>query len=178
MHNLHEAFVSSKKHDYETPQMFFDALDSVFHFTADLAATPETAKCQNYWTPEDDALRQDWFWKNVTNHDYWLNPPYGRMLPKFMKRCREETERLINTRVVALIPARPDRQWWDESIRQNPNCDVCFIQGRLKFGGQTNQAPFPSALILFARRHVTFDEYRKLKDLNIGHWIWREGLPR
>ena len=78
MHNLHEAFVSSKKMDYSTPVLFFDALDSVFHFQMDLAASPENALCPKYFTEQDDALKQ--LWRGTC----WLNPPYGRALTKFV----------------------------------------------------------------------------------------------
>ena len=36
---MNAALLSSKKMDYCTPQAFFDALNSEFHFTLDAAAT-------------------------------------------------------------------------------------------------------------------------------------------
>lgn len=176
MNKLLEPCLSSKKHDYETPQMFFDALDSVFGFSFDLAASAENAKCPRYFDESDNSLQQ--CWDGPGDNNYWLNPPHGRMLPKFMCKCAEETHEHGNLRVVALTPARPDTRWWESSIWKNPHCDVCFVRGRLRFGREVNLAPFPSAVVIFGQRQVTFDEYRRLIDLDIGHWIWRDKLPR
>ena len=51
---------SSKNEVWETPQYFFDQLDSEFHFDLDPCALPENAKCKRFFTPEDDGLQQDW----------------------------------------------------------------------------------------------------------------------
>ena len=45
---------------WATPQSFFDALNAQFHFTLDVAALPTTAKCARFFTPEIDAMTQDW----------------------------------------------------------------------------------------------------------------------
>ena len=44
----------------ETPQSFFDWLNSVFRFDLDVCALPENAKCEKYYTPEMDGLKNDW----------------------------------------------------------------------------------------------------------------------
>lgn len=51
---------SSKSEMWETPQAFFDDLNNLFQFTLDACATPENAKCERYFTPEMDGLKQDW----------------------------------------------------------------------------------------------------------------------
>lgn len=45
---------------WETPQYLFNALDARFHFGLDACAIPENAKCENFFTPKDDALKQNW----------------------------------------------------------------------------------------------------------------------
>ena len=57
---MNAALLSSKKMDYCTPQAFFDALNSEFHFTLDAAATAKSAKCPAYYTPETDGLKSPW----------------------------------------------------------------------------------------------------------------------
>lgn len=57
---MNAALLSSKKMDYCTPQRFFDALNQEFHFVLDAAATAKSAKCQNFFTPETDGLKQSW----------------------------------------------------------------------------------------------------------------------
>jgi hypothetical protein len=50
----------SKRQDWETPAEVFAEYDAEFHFTLDVCATAETAKCARYFTPDMDGLAQDW----------------------------------------------------------------------------------------------------------------------
>lgn len=97
---MNDALLSSKRHDWETPQAFFDELDREFHFTLDPCCTPETAKCKKYYTPTENGLLQDWGGETV-----FCNPPYGRELSKWIEKCAKESE---HAKVVMLIPARTD----------------------------------------------------------------------
>jgi len=45
-----------KKTEWETPQWLFDELNKEFGFTLDVCALPGNAKCEVYFTPEDDGL--------------------------------------------------------------------------------------------------------------------------
>ncbi len=47
--------------EWETPQDFFDKLNQEFHFSLDVAATTENAKCKNFFTKKDDGLQWGWF---------------------------------------------------------------------------------------------------------------------
>lgn len=53
-------FSTGVKDDWETPPEFFHELDQEFHFTLDPCCTPHTAKCKNFYTPEENGLEQDW----------------------------------------------------------------------------------------------------------------------
>lgn len=135
MGNVH---FSSAKDTWETPQALFDVLNRKFHFTLDVCALPSSAKCPRYYTPEDDGLVQPW------TGACWMNPPYGREIGKWMERaCRAVWEERAT--VVCLVPARTDTRWWWDCV----SCwEVRFLRGRLKFGGQPNAAPFPSAVVV------------------------------
>lgn len=63
---------SSNSGVWETPQEFFDRMNEEFHFDLDVCALPENAKCERYYTPEEDGLIQPW------DGVCWCNPPYGR----------------------------------------------------------------------------------------------------
>ena len=130
----------SQKHDWETPQDFFDRLDAEFRFTLDPCCTPETAKCPTYFTPVEDGLSQDW-----AGHTVYMNPPYGREIVKWMKKAYESCV-VGGATVVCLVPARTDTNWWHTYA---VNGEIRFIRGRLKFGGCKNSAPFPSAVVVF-----------------------------
>ena len=51
---------SSNTDNWATPQAIFDSLDKTFHFTIDVCASSENAKCAKYFTKEQDGLKQDW----------------------------------------------------------------------------------------------------------------------
>ena len=40
----------------ETPGYLFDRLSQIFNFTVDVCALPENAKCERFYTPDDDGL--------------------------------------------------------------------------------------------------------------------------
>ena len=55
-----EVLFSSRSEEWETPQDFFDKLDAEFHFTLDAAATPENAKCEQFYTKVENSLEKKW----------------------------------------------------------------------------------------------------------------------
>jgi site-specific DNA-methyltransferase (adenine-specific) len=143
MSNL-KPLMSSKSMEWETPQGFFDKLNGDFLFTLDPCATKETAKCAQYYTKEDDGLTKDWQGEVV-----FCNPPYGRAVKDWVKKCSQEGKK-ENTVVVMLIPARTDTKYFHEYIYKQNNVEIEFIKGRLKFGDSKNSAPFPSMLVIFS----------------------------
>ena len=44
----------------ETPKCLFDRISSIFNLSLDACALPENAKCESYYTPEDDGLSKPW----------------------------------------------------------------------------------------------------------------------
>ena len=44
----------------ETPKYLFDRISSIFKLSLDACALPENAKCESYYTPEDDGLSKPW----------------------------------------------------------------------------------------------------------------------
>lgn len=132
---------SSKTDLWSTPQNFFDKLDDEFNFTLDPCATPDNAKCDKYFTIEDDGLAQDW-----SNDIVFMNPPYGRAIRHWIKKAHDESRK--GATVVCLVPARTDTSYWHDYVIGG-GAEVRFIKGRLKFGGSSNSAPFPSAVVIF-----------------------------
>lgn len=130
---------SSKDMTWETPQDFFDRLNDEFHFTLDVCATYETAKCKYYYTPEQDGLKQQW------GGICWMNPPYGRETGKWLEKAYKES--LNGNTIVCLIPSRTDTKYWHDYCMKAS--EIRFVKGRLKFGNATAPAPFPSAVVIF-----------------------------
>lgn len=133
---------SSTTDEWATPKDFFDTLNEEFDFTLDPCATADNAKCAKFYTKEQDGLKQDWSGERV-----FCNPPYGKVIGDWVKKCSEEAKK-PNTTVVALIPARTDTRYFHEFIYRKAR-EVRFIKGRLKFGGCKNSAPFPSMVVVF-----------------------------
>jgi site-specific DNA-methyltransferase (adenine-specific) len=77
---------SSATEEWETPQDLFDVLNKEFHFTVDVCATKENAKVSKYFTKSQDGLSQDW-----TGETVWCNPPYGRRIGQWIKKCYEHS---------------------------------------------------------------------------------------
>lgn len=140
-----EVFFSSKNDDWATPQSFFDQLDAEFHFTLDPCASSENAKCRKFYTQHEDGLAQDWGGEVV-----FCNPPYGRKIADWVKKCCEESGK-PNTTVVMLIPARTDTRYFHEFIYHRAT-EIRFIRGRLKFGDGKAPAPFPSMVVVYQSR--------------------------
>lgn len=132
---------SSNTDEWATPIAFFNQLDAEFHFTLDPCATSENAKCEHYFTKEDNGLLQDWGGARV-----FCNPPYGREISKWVKKCYEESKK--GALVVLLIPARTDTAYFHDFIYHKAR-EIRFIRGRLHFNESKQGAPFPSMVVIF-----------------------------
>ena len=106
-----------------------------------LVQQKKNRKCQKYYTKEDDGLQQDW-----GGHTVFCNPPYGKKIGDWVRKCYEESKK-ENTIVVLLIPARTDTAYFHDYIYGRS--EIHFLRGRLKFGNSKNSAPFPSMIVVF-----------------------------
>ena len=137
---IHQSLYSSESCEWPTPQTFFDMLDAEFHFTLDPCATSHNAKCENYFTRNDDGLNQDW-----GTHRVFCNPPYGREIGAWAKKCHDTAQ--AGGLVVLLVHARTDTRWFHDWVYGK--AELRFVKGRLKFGDGTQSAPFPSLVAIF-----------------------------
>ena len=137
---LNKGLFTSNTPEWATPQEFFDKLNKEFQFTLDPCATKDNAKCDKFYTKEDDGLNKSW-----DNERVFMNPPYGREIKYWIKKASE----IKNGLCVCLLPARTDTKYFHEYIYQKENVDIRFIKGRLKFGDGKNSAPFPSMIVIF-----------------------------
>lgn len=137
-----------------TPPDFFATLDRRFQFTVDAAALPHNAKCERFWTPDEDGLEQDWAGERV-----WCNPPYSDIGPWVRKAIASECEL-----AVLLLPAnRTEQGWWQDHIeprrdsrrRAGTSVRTEFLRGRLRFlapgavrVGPNERPPFGVVLLI------------------------------
>ena len=141
MGKLNSGLFSSTTDQWATPQKFFDELNKEFNFNLDPCATKENAKCRKFFTEEDNGLLQDW-----SGHRVFCNPPYGRAIAAWVKKCYEESQK-PDTLVVMLIPARTDTAYFHDHIYHK--AEIRFIRGRLHFNESPQGAPFPSMVVVF-----------------------------
>ena len=100
--NKMKVHYSSNTDMWATPQDFFDMVSEEFGgFDLDVCAVEGNAKCEKYFSPDDDGLKQEWHGK------CWMNPPYGRVIKDWMKKAYEES-RKPDCMVVCLVPSRTD----------------------------------------------------------------------
>jgi phage N-6-adenine-methyltransferase len=117
----------------------FARLHARFQFDLDPCASAENAKCERYFTRAEDGLKQEWTGR------VFMNPPYGREIAKWVAKAWEAAQATAEL-VVCLVPARVDTRWWHTYAARG---EVEFLPGRLRFGGATSGAPFPSAVVVF-----------------------------
>jgi phage N-6-adenine-methyltransferase len=129
-----------------TPEALYLALDKEFHFTIDVAADADNAKCDRFLDREQDALSIDWAGEVV-----FCNPPYGRELGRWVEKGMLAAQDGGAT-VVMLLPARTGNRWFHQYCL--PHGEVRFIRGRLNFQrGKTVakgfRSPFDSMVVIF-----------------------------
>ena len=133
--------------NWSTPQAFFDKLNKEFCFDLDVCAVPETAKCSDFFSPDDDGLSRDWSGKTI-----WMNPPYGRGVNVY-----DWVAKLVNTalqnpsnKAVALLPVSTDTRWFRELVIENA-CEIRFVIDRLWFSldGLASRASHARMVVVF-----------------------------
>lgn len=144
---------SSQRLDWKTPKALYQKLNDEFQFDCDPSPADNHFDYRRNGGQEllrldgdehlsahiEDGLSSNWGGRN------FVNPPYGRELPKWVQKSYEEWQK--GKTVVMLIPSRTDTRWWHDYCMKAS--EIRFIKGRLKFDDQKNSAPFPSALVIF-----------------------------
>src|SRR4051794_21771755 len=101
---------SSTHSQWQTPQYVVDrAVEVLGAIDLDPCSNSKNAPvspAKLQYTLEDNALGQPWRGR------VWLNPPYGRVIGKWLDKLCAEYETGDVTAAIALLPARTDTQWW------------------------------------------------------------------
>ncbi len=103
-------------------------------------AAQAVVKAERFFTKEQDGLKQDW-----GTHRVFCNPPYGRAIGAWARKCFEASQG--GALVVLLVPARTCTRWFHDWVQGK--AEVKFIRGRLRFGEADAGAPFPSMLATY-----------------------------
>lgn len=147
-------------------------------YNLDPCCLPETAKCENYFTPKHDmfAINNPFDMFNLRETEQQLqifcNPEYGTQQKKFVQKIVDWCE-YDNITADVLIPSRTDTALFHDVILPKATA-IYFVKGRITFGsdeywewvweqevingkknslfkkyGKMNPAPFPSMVVSF-----------------------------
>ena len=142
--------------EWATPDDLFNELDAEFHFTLDPCASAENAKCEKFYTREEDGLSQSWAGERV-----FMNPPYGREAANWVAKAYFEAN--YAEVIVGLLAARTDVQWFHDFVYGK--AEIRFLKGRVKFvgpNGTAGSATFPSMIVVWRRSSGTFGSTRTI----------------
>ncbi len=118
---------TNKSVEWYTPKFIFEELSIQFDLDPCSPWDMETAvPAKTKFTIFDDGLSKEWFGR------VWLNPPYGKDTPMWIRRMIEHGDG------IALVFSRTDSAWCQEAMKA---CTaMLFISGRINFvPGKENQ---------------------------------------
>ena len=137
---------------WATPNEIFNFAQNRWgNFTLDAAANLFNSKVTNFISENQDALKTSWISNNT-----WLNPPYGRQMPKFIQRALNQVREGNTNRVVCLIASRTDTKIFQDVIFPYAS-ELYFIKGRIKFlknGEKVQGANYASVFVVFDQRRL------------------------
>lgn len=123
---------------WRTPDRLWWGINSMFGpFVLDLFADTSNAKCEAYYSAEDNALSQNWSERLAAlNGAAYANPPYSRASQHEgqyitgMRQIMAHTFAMRETggRYIFLIKAATGEVWWPEDADH-----IAFIRGRISF---------------------------------------------
>jgi len=175
----------AKSEDWTTPQHIIEAVLRAFGGGIDLdpCSNPDSivpagrriwlAKWRD-WYLEDhqelpldvevgDGLLATW------GGNVFCNPPYSSgTMGAFMSRAEGMVEARGGS-AIFLVPSKTDIRAWQKHVRSASA--VCFIAGRLTFGGAEAGATFPSALVLWTADRALPHRFA-LETCELGQ-VWR-----
>ena len=160
---------SGSSDNWGTPQELYDILNSLFHFTVDLAADKKSALHENYCT--------DAFTYRFDCDRFYLNPPYS-VASKFVDLVLNEGNLTRYDSGVILLACRPDTKAFQKLATHSMVKALFLVSGRLRFRDPMNQyeqqknpATFPSLLVFLGKEMQPWASLIKT-DLGIkGLWI-------
>lgn len=140
------------KQDYSTPLDFMEAVAIRFgRPTFDLAADSTNWKAADYFTIEQDSLKQQW---HKIPGWLWLNPPFGS-IEIWASKCAAESA--LGAKILFLTPASIGSSWFQTWV--HPCAVTLALNPRLCFDGK-NPYPKDCQLSVFCAGLSGFNTWR------------------
>jgi len=123
------AVAEGSRSDWETPLPFFNWQYELWQFDVDAAANEDNALCPKWFGPgglSESAFNIRW---RDHGRNFWCNPPYGRGLADWIALFDQQSREGV--RVVALLPANTDTQWWMRCVQSAQ--EITLLVPRIQF---------------------------------------------
>ncbi len=138
LRSRHSHMLKEVGDQWRTPDDLWWGINAKFGpFSLDLFADHHNAKCESYYTAEDNALAQDWSARLAElGGAAYANPPYSRAQQHENQYITGMTHIMQHTiamresggRYVFLIKVATSESWWPENADH-----IAFIRGRIGF---------------------------------------------
>ncbi len=99
--------------EYETPDWFYNSLDTEFGFTLDPCASETTYKCSQFCTKKENGLSTSW-----GGHRVFMNPPYS----DHEDACKSDCKKM-----------RCSKRGWHREV-ENPGLESWVTAGVMAWG--------------------------------------------
>lgn len=136
---------SSEFDDWETDPDWFRRWNQVYNFNLDVCCWPETAKCEKYFTPKENGLRQTWEGR------VWCNPPYSDDTVWFSQAYLQRNNYEY---AMFLVIAKTCSEWWSSYAMRSTA--IITLRGRAPFkrnGVKGEGTPWHTVLIVFDKKN-------------------------
>ena len=157
-----DTLFSHKSDEHGTPQDLYNRLNAVYHFTLDPCCTAENQKCAIGYGLDETIINHEIFHhctdglaNTWSGHRTFVNPPYSET-KLWVEKAVYEVMHNDCPLVVMLLPSRTGMKWFTQLVLPYYK-KLIFIQGRLKFEGQENSAPFDSIIVVFTKDNHDHD---------------------
>lgn len=125
---LYPRAVNSGNNEWYTPAKYIEAareaMGGIDLDPASSEAAQETVQAEQFFTPLEDGLEQDWHGR------VWLNPPYAQpLITQFVEKLVAERDNI--DAAILLTHNYTDTRWFHHAANA---CDaICFTRGRITF---------------------------------------------
>ena len=121
----HHQTVVNENDLWETPPLVLEDVMKKYdiHPILDVCATNQNKKFAMYFTPEDNALIEEW------REDFFMNPPYSE-INQWMQKAYEQHLK-YNVNALILVFAKTGTKWWHDYVEGK--AERHFKKGRIRF---------------------------------------------
>ena len=139
----------AERTDWESPKELINDIEEEFGtISLDVAASHNNAVAPRYFTEETSGLERRWVGDIV-----YANPPYGRILLKWVQKAIHEYEVGNSKQIIMLLPSRTCTRWF-HLLYEHSDVEIRFFKGRLRYGSESKRSPFPSILVIIGSGQV------------------------